>query len=252
MNTPKWIVYNDLAWTERIVALPEDYTEEAELYVRLLRERAAAEPKTLLHLGCGAGGHDFTFKRHFRVTGVDISEGMLEVARETNPEIRYIHGDMRSVVLDERFDAVVIPDSIGYMTTEEDLRTAVRTAASHLKPGGALLITVNMKEEFRDNNFVYTGSKGNIEIVVFENNYVPASNPATYEATIVTLIRRSGVLETYAECHTLGLFPTETWLRVLQEAGFETTETRLDDLYAPFIQGDGAYPLRVFVGVKRT
>jgi len=40
-----------------------------------------------------------------------------------------------------------------------------------LKPGGVLLIVANIKEEFRENNFVYTGSKGDVEVTIFENNY---------------------------------------------------------------------------------
>jgi SAM-dependent methyltransferase len=251
MKQEEWIGYNDLAWTERILASPEEYAEEAELYVRRIGERAATPPKSLLHLGCGAGGHDFSFKKHFSVTGVDISEGMLEVARERNPEIRYVHGDMRDVRLGERFDAVIIPDSIGYMTTEDDLRAAIETANAHLHPGGVLLVTATIKDEFRNNNFVYTGSRGDVEIVVFENNYVPPSNPAIYEATVFYLVRRGDVRETYTECHTLGLFPMETWLRLFENAGFDTVWTRLDDLYAPFVQQDGEYPLHVLVGVKR-
>ena len=37
-----------------------------------------------------------------------------------------------------------------------------------------------------------------------------------------------------------------------EDAEFDTAWTRLDDLYAPFVQQDGEYPLQVLVGVKRT
>lgn len=37
-----------------------------------------------------------------------------------------------------------------------------------------------------------------------------------------------------------------------EDAEFDTAWTRLDDLYAPFVQQDGEYPLHVLVGVKRT
>ena len=37
-----------------------------------------------------------------------------------------------------------------------------------------------------------------------------------------------------------------------EDAGFDTTWTRLDDLYAPFVQQDGEYPLHDLLGVKRT
>jgi 2-polyprenyl-3-methyl-5-hydroxy-6-metoxy-1,4-benzoquinol methylase len=133
--------------------------EETELFVNAVKEGSKIETKTLLHLGCGAGGHDFTFKKHFMVTGIDISEEMLEIAKEVNPEIDYICDDMRTVNLKESFDAVAVPDSIMHMITLEDIKKTVTTASQHLKPGGVLLIVAHIKEEFRDNNFVYTGAK---------------------------------------------------------------------------------------------
>jgi len=62
--------------------------------------------------------------------------------------VTYIYDDMRSIELRECFDAVAIPDSIGYMTTLEDLRSAVLTAYMHLKPGGVLLIIASIAEQF--------------------------------------------------------------------------------------------------------
>ena len=159
----------------------------------------------MLHLGCGAGGHDYHFKRHFSVTGVDLSEGMLEIARKRNPEIQYLQGDMRTINLDRKFDVVAIPDSIMYMTTLEDLSAALSSAAAHLKRDGLLLVVAHTKEEFRNNNFAYTGEADNTHITVLENNHIVSDT--AYEATIVYLIRQSGRLEIHHEVHTLGLPP---------------------------------------------
>jgi predicted TPR repeat methyltransferase len=126
----------------------------------------------MLHLGCGAGGHDFYFKQHFSVTGVDLSEGMLEIAKKMNQEIKYLKGDMRNVKLNEKFNAVVIPDSIMYMSTLKDLSDALINAAAHMKPDGVLLVVAHTKEEFRNNNFVYIGEDENIHITVLENNHI--------------------------------------------------------------------------------
>lgn len=144
----------------------------------------------LLHLGCGAGGHDSHFKKHFRVTGVDISDPMLTQARKTNPDVTYVRGDMRTVQLEERFDAVIIPDSIAYMVSRSDLEAAIGNAAGHLKPGGALLVVFHTGEDFRENNFVYTGYADGVHITVFENNHIVSGS--TYEATLVYLIRQGG------------------------------------------------------------
>lgn len=121
-----WIAYNELAWTEDLLADPSDYEGEAGSYVDRIKSSALHAPGTLLHLGCGAGGYDAVFKRHFAVTGVDISKGMLDKARLKHPDIEYIEGDIRTVRLCREFDAVAIPDGIGYMASLPDLRMATR------------------------------------------------------------------------------------------------------------------------------
>lgn len=110
-----WMAYNELAWTDDILAPPETYEEEVLIYVEAINNRISSQNVTMLHLGCGAGGHDFHFKEHFSVTGVDISEGMLALAKKRNPEVSYVTGDMRTIGLNRKFDVVVIPDSIMYM-----------------------------------------------------------------------------------------------------------------------------------------
>jgi SAM-dependent methyltransferase len=250
MQTNKWPSYEELAWTESIITSPDDYTGETDFYVNIIKENVQIEAKTLLHLGCGAGGNDYTFKKHFKVTGVDISDGMLGIARKTNPEVTYMRGDMRSIDLQKRFDAVAIPDSIDYMATLPELENAVGTACRHLKPGGVLLIVAKTREEFRENNFCYTGAKDDVEITLFENNFISKAGRATYEATLVYLIRRGGELSIHTDCHVLGLFSQRDWLSLLKSAGMEAKQIRQEGVYDRFIMGDGEYPMQVFVGIK--
>jgi len=245
-----WPSYGELAWTESFLTSPEDYADETEYYVNLIQDNIEGEAGSLLHLGCGAGGHDHTFKRHFRVTGVDISEAMLKIARTTNPEITYINGDMRDIDLGGEFDAVAIPDSIDYMSTLPKLRKAAAAACRHLRPGGVLLIVAKIREEFRENNFCYTGAKDGVEVTVLENNYIPRRDPSTYEATFVYLIRREGELSIHTDRHRLGLFSQLEWLAIFHDAGLRVKQVKLDGVYDPYIIGEGAYPMQVFIGVK--
>jgi hypothetical protein len=68
MAETKWPAYNELASIETIVAPSEEYTEETEHYCKLIKAHSRISAKTLLHLGCGAGGNDHPFKKHFKVT----------------------------------------------------------------------------------------------------------------------------------------------------------------------------------------
>ncbi|HNR13675.1 MAG TPA: class I SAM-dependent methyltransferase [Thermodesulfobacteriota bacterium] len=245
-----WIAYNELAWTEDLLADPEDYEDEVAGYVDLIKRNSLHAPHTLLHLGCGAGGHDTIFKQHFAVTGVDISRGMLDKARLRHPDVEYIEGDMRTVRLGREFDAVVIPDSIDYMSSLPELRMAIETAVAHLKSGGIVLVVGKTREIFRDNNFAYTGEQEDLHVTLLENNYINRYRPNTYEAMLVYLIRRRGELTIHTECHVLGLFSQEVWEKVFAEAGLFLQQTELDGTYDKFLLGGGKYPLKIFIGRK--
>lgn len=246
-----WLAYNELAWTEDWLADPAEYEDEVGFYVALIKQAAPVPVQTLLHLGCGAGGHDTVFKRHFAVTGVDLSLGMLNKARAAHPEITYLEGDMRTLRLEQRFDAVAIPDSIGYLVSPDDLRQAITNAVGHLKTGGVLLVVGNTAETFQDNNFAYTGQKDDVQVTLFENNYLNPFRPQTYEATLVYLIRRQGELTIHTERQVLGLFPQTVWETVFKDAGLAMQNTVLEGVYDKHLLGEGRYPLTVFVGLKR-
>jgi len=245
-----WISYNDLAWTEDWVADPSEYEHEVMVYVDLIKRTASEPPRTLLHLGSGAGGHDTIFKRHFSVTGVDLSAGMLNKARKAHPDIEYIEGDMRTIRLDRQFDAVAIPDSIDYMASQEDLRQAIQTAVMHLKTGGVLLVVAKTEEVFQNNNFAYTGEKDGVHVTVLENNFINPFRPHTYEATLVYLIRQQGELTIHTDHQVLGLFSQAIWDEVFKNAGMTMQKTNLDGIYDAYILNGGEYPLIVFVGQK--
>ena len=245
-----WMAYNELAWTEELLADPEDYAEDAERVLRTLRAHAEAPPRNLLHLGCGAGGHDTYFKRVCAVTGVDLSPGMLEIARRRHPDIDYIEGDMRTLRLGRHFDAVVIPDSIDYMSTRDELRQAVNSAAAHLRPGGVLYVAGKLREDFRENNFAYTGARDDIHLTLLENNHIDPRRPENYEATLVYLLRASGELRIRTENHLLGLFARDVWERAFADAGLSLHISDAHDDYQRYILGEGAYPVHAFVGKR--
>ncbi len=45
-----WMAYNDLAWTDDILAPPETYEEEALFYVEAIKSHISAQNVTILHL----------------------------------------------------------------------------------------------------------------------------------------------------------------------------------------------------------
>jgi len=244
-----YISYDDLAWTEVIITSPKEYEKEVKPLCKAILDNSKTKPSTLLHLGCGAGGYDYTFKKYFKVTGVDISKSMLKVAKQLNKDVKYIHGDMRNINLKSKFDVVAIPDSLGYMTTIQDLRKTINNACNHLNIDGILLLVAHMRDNFKENNFVYTGKSKDIEITIFENNFITGKN--SYEATIIYLIRRKRKLKTYIDTHTIGLFDLKTWQDLLKEKDLKINKINLNNIYERYMLKDGEYPQVIFICKKQ-
>lgn len=149
---------------------------------------------------------------------------MIALARRLNPEIRYVKGDMRTVRLEDRFDSVALLDAVNYMLSEDDLAATFQTAFHHLKRGGVLLTFVEaLPEQFEQNRTTAEnmGGRSGVEVVFIENCYDPDPADTTYEATHVHIIRDRGKLRIETDSHLCGIFPLETWLRLLGEVGFK-------------------------------
>ncbi|MHC2995545.1 MAG: class I SAM-dependent methyltransferase [Candidatus Atribacteria bacterium] len=239
-------LYGDLAWTWPIISPVEDYIEETELFSKLIREHSKIKVKTLLHLGCGGGHNDYTFKKHFKITSVDISEDMLRLAKKLNPKVTYHQGDMRTIRLGERFDAVTILDSINYIRTVEDLQRTFITTYEHLKPGGVFLTFVEqIAGQFKQNDTKYsTHSQGNVEITFIENYYDPDPNDISYEVTFIYLIHIGGELEIHTDRHLCGIFKLKTWHELLKAIGFEVKQMKFTN--STFVEGE-SYPMLICI-----
>jgi SAM-dependent methyltransferase len=222
-------LYDDLAWLWPLWGAPEEYACYCSHVARLVRSHARIPVRTLLDIGCGGGKNIFNLKRWFDVTGLDISPRMLELAGMLNPGCELLLGDMRDFDPGRSFDAVLMDDSVSYMTTREDLRAVFATAWRHLAPGGVMIVTPDdTKETFVQNCTTATTASGTrpdgVEVVFVENNYDPDPEDDQYETTMVFLIRERGRLRIETDRHVLGLFTREFWLETLADAGFATDE----------------------------
>lgn len=94
----------------------------------------------ILDLGCGAGEPiaRYLIDQGRQLTGIDVSERMIALARTRFARHRWICADMRSLTLDGRFRGVIAWDSLFHLRPEEQSEMLIK-AADWLEPGGALL-----------------------------------------------------------------------------------------------------------------
>lgn len=228
--------YGDLAVWWPLVSAPAEYAEEATFAASLL-DTADGPTRTVLELGSGGGNNAFHLKTRYAMTLVDLSEEMLTVSRELNPECEHLQGDMRDLRLGRTFDAVFVHDAIEYMTNETDLRKAVETAYVHCRPGGvAVLVPDNVAENFEAGTEHGGRDAADGRAVRYLSWSVdPDPSDTTTQTDYAFLLRSAdGTVSVAHDTHVLGLFPRELWLRVLGDAGFKarvvaevTSEDRL-------------------------
>jgi SAM-dependent methyltransferase len=219
---PKHRFYTDLAQWWPLISAPEEYVEEAAFAALLLRT-ANPPTRTVLELGSGGGNNAFHLKREFDMTLVDLSDDMLAVSRQLNPECEHLQGDMRTLRLDRSFDAVFVHDAIDYMTTEADLRDAVATAYAHCRVGGvAVLVPDNIAENF----FPETDHGGHDAPDGRGARYLswscdPDPGDTSTRTDYAFLLRTvDGTVTIAHDTHEFGLFPRAFWLQVLADVGF--------------------------------
>ncbi|GFN22064.1 MAG: class I SAM-dependent methyltransferase [Thermoanaerobacteraceae bacterium] len=115
---------------------------EKEAIYEYLHPRAGME---ILDIGCGTGNFSLELaRRGARVTGIDVSEPMLQRAREKaareGVSIRFLRSDARRLPFpDESFDAVVSVTALEFVP---DLRAALQEAYRVLRAGGRLVVGV--------------------------------------------------------------------------------------------------------------
>jgi 2-polyprenyl-3-methyl-5-hydroxy-6-metoxy-1,4-benzoquinol methylase len=98
---------------------------------------------SILDIGCGAGEpiSEYLLKQGFHLTGLDASSKMLEIARKRFPQANWIKMNMQELKLDREFDGIISWDGFFHLKQEEQ-RQVLPLFANHLKPNGALLLTI--------------------------------------------------------------------------------------------------------------
>ncbi|MGE4464181.1 MAG: methyltransferase domain-containing protein [Spirochaetia bacterium] len=103
---------------------------------------------SILDVGCGTGRHTIELtKRGYRVTGIDLSENQLELARshaaQEHLDISFLQADARDLPFQNEFDAAIMLCEGGFCLMESDEENAaiLQSIARALKDTALLVLT---------------------------------------------------------------------------------------------------------------
>lgn len=126
-------VYNEFGWNY----YPEAFGGELLTWLREM----GIQPVSALDLACGTGVLcRILHEGGIRSRGMDLSGGMIAIAREANPDIPFDVADMLTYAPGERFDLITCTgDALNHIGDLADVERIFANVFSWLKPGGYFL-----------------------------------------------------------------------------------------------------------------
>lgn len=216
----------------------KNYAKECDFLGKIFKKYSREKVVSILDLGCGTGNHALILaKRGWRITGVDLSARMINLAREKAERLKidFKQGDARKISLGKKFDVILLMfNVIGYQVSNDDIFAVLQNAARHLKKGGLLVFdcwfgpaVLKQMPGYRRR----VEKKGNqeklIKTAVPNLNILEQTVDIKYE---ILRVSRGKILDKVNEIHKIRfLFPQEI-RHYLDEAGFKVLEI------CPFLQ----------------
>jgi ubiquinone/menaquinone biosynthesis C-methylase UbiE len=203
----------------------KDYQAEVRKLLRFIEGFMPVQGagKTLLDVACGTGAHLVFLARYFDCIGVDLSEGLLEVARDKLPSIPFHQGDMRNFDLGQTFDVVTcLFSAIGYVQTVDGLRQSITAMARHVAPGGVLIVEPWFHPDGFIDGYVFSELIETPELRLARMS-VSKIRDGRSLIDVHHLVATAAGVTHFTELHEMGLFTQEDYMQAFTDAHLQTT-----------------------------
>ena len=134
-------VYNEFGWNY----YPEAFAQQL---LRWLRQNGVS-PKTAMDLACGTGILCRILQENgVEASGMDLSEGMIRIARENHPDLYFEVADMVTFRPDVQYDLVTCTgDALNHIMDLSDVAQIFRNVFHYTSPGGYFIFDILNEHE---------------------------------------------------------------------------------------------------------
>ncbi|MGD2248558.1 MAG: methyltransferase domain-containing protein [Candidatus Methanofastidiosia archaeon] len=173
-------------------------------------------------MACGTGLEDLYLKKSFHVTGIDIHTGVLDIARNRNPDVTYTKGDMRTITIGNPFDVIICFDAMAYLSRKDFERT-VKSFYRYVKKGGVLIFYIDtIKEHYHPETLVTKKLDKDLHVTLIEDSYKINTKIELY---LIIIVRHNESF-IYTDKHYLTVFNISEITSMIKDTGFKL------DIYA--------------------
>lgn len=119
-------------------------SKDSSDYVLSKIKRYNKNAESVLEIGCGTGNILHGLLKNYNVTGVDISEEMLKIAKKKIPKGKFYLQDIRNFRIEKKFDVILcIYDTINHLTLFNDWKKTFANVYEHLNDNGIFIFDIN-------------------------------------------------------------------------------------------------------------
>ena len=222
-----------------------DYEGYANYIHSQVEKHKVADTSLALDLACGTGKMTFLLRDlGYDMTGVDISEDMLSIARDISAEneigdILWLCQPMQEFELYGTVDlCVCCLDSLNYLTNRDDLKRTLLLVRNYLIPDGIFIFDVNTPYRFKNvygqNDFV---SEGDGVLMTWQNDFNEKTGLCKFYLNFFEE-NEDGSYTRSQEVQSERCYSMRQILSLLKECGFEVLDIHGSITGEPYSDND--------------
>lgn len=225
-------MYSNFAFVYDALTDDVNYKKTVDYLEKIFDKYMDYKPKLMLELACGTGTvTSILANKGYDMIGADLSEDMLNVAREKcPPSVLLLNQDMTEFELYGTVDVILcLLDSVNYITDTKKLQKMFKLAHNYLEYGGLFVFDINsvykLKNIIGENTFIRETediysvweNEQHDDFVKFCLNFFVKDDSDKYER--------------FYEEHKERIYEIDEVLSMLKKAGFEDVKVYGDNTF---------------------
>ncbi|MCR5106332.1 MAG: class I SAM-dependent methyltransferase [Eubacterium sp.] len=220
-------IYKDFAAVYDRMMNNIPYDNWCDYIISLLSLNHVSIGDDVTELGCGTGTvTSLLSDAGLRMTGIDLSEDMLSIARRKNPHINFILQDMCTFTVDKKQKAVIsVGDSMNYLLKKSQIYSAMKASYNALDKGGVFIFDLKTQYFFEKilGDKTYSENMGSFRYI-WKNHYFKEYKIHKYGVKLFRQDATNANGKSSYEFHYQRAYSPDEIIRLAKMAGFRTVK----------------------------